>query len=765
MNAEDNRRDVPSEVGDSIDNAIDNSIDDFIDSTDSTDSIDLTDYEVQVMTNENMQDVTQQPPQAVSAAANGTDADIEELTIALRDEETNADRDERRWFKFRSIAFPGWLYAIFFVLFDLAAVALLQWGVSLKSTRVKLSSPTVGWGFVTKMWTDHNFVLVLNMLLWGLIYLILLMLINWFWIATPVFLAVAIIVSVIEHFKVQIRYEAVLPADLGFLGTNKGNLLSFMPPGAHWTILLAVVLFIGVAVVCFFLYRIDGRSGRMIRCEHPGLAAVVRLLLILLPGLFLTLYTMQVSTVGSWAKNFTTIMGDKPSMWDSVYDAQRNGPLVSFIRQLNPRVMEKPADYSEETMQALAKKYASDAKTINKTRSANMTDSTVVYVLSESFSDPSRVPGLKVNKDSMPNIRAIKSNTTSGLMLSSGYGGGTANLEYMGLTGMSMANFDSSLTSPYQQLVPSAHWTPTINQMWGAAKFSEAFHPYEASMYSRGTNYVKFGFSHFYTLTGDGKGNDIIKYQNKIDDSPYVSDEATYRSALESISASKSNQFIQIITMQNHMPYNNWYHNNDFTAESTDPAVPLESSETASIETYQKGASLTDEATAQFLEDLDKLDKPITVVFYGDHLPGIYETAGSDSNNSLALHLTDYFIWSNKASSSAGEKIDNSAYSSPNFFVAQAAEHMNAKVSPYLAFLTQMHAKISAMEPPVVNSIQGWDRIPEGQNIYLDRDGNPMAESDFDEETKQLLADYKLIQYDITAGKNYLKETKFMDLP
>lgn len=111
------------------------------------------------------------------------------------------------------------------------------------------------------------------------------------------------------------------------------------------------------------------------------------------------------------------------------------------------------------------------------------------------------------------------------------------------------------------------------------------------------------------------------------------------------------------------------------------------------------------------------------------------------------------------------QKIDNADYSSPNFFVAQAAEHMNAKVSPYLAFLTQMHEKISAMEPPVVNNIQGWDRIPEGQNIYLDADGNPMAESDFDAETQQLLADYQLIQYDITTGKNYLKDTDFMDLP
>lgn len=30
---------------------------------------------------------------------------------------------------------------------------------------------------------------------------------------------------------------------------------------------------------------------------------------------------------------------------------------------------------------------------------------------------------------------------------------------------------------------------------------------------------------------------------------------------------------------------------------------------------------------------------------------------------------------------------------------------------------------------------------------------------------QELLADYKLIQYDITAGKNYLKDTDFMTLP
>ncbi len=656
--------------------------------------------------------------------------------------------------------FPGWVYGVLFVIFDIIVVTALEVGVSSSSTRVQLSSPIVGFGFVSKMWTDGNFVFVLNVILVALLYLMLLMLFNRFWTASIVILAVGIIVAAIEHFKVEIRYEAILPADLGFLGSNTGNMLTFIPAGAHVTILVALGAFAVLLALILVLRHFDGRKGRMIRTDNLSLNLTSRLILLLLPILVFALYCIHVSTTDSLANKFSRALGDTPSMWDSVYDAQRNGPLVAFTRQLNPKIMDKPSNYSEETMKKVAARYQKEAETINASRTNNLTDSTVVYVLSESFSDPSRVPGLKTNKDSMPNIRKIKAGTTSGLMLSSGYGGGTANLEYMGLSGLSMANFESSLSSPYQQLVPSQHWTPTINQLWGAPVNSLGYHPYESSMYSRATNYKKFGFSHFYTLTGP----DVIKYQDKIDESPYVSDKSSYDSALEGIRSGKTNKFIQIITMQNHMPYHEWYENNDYTAEST-TGTPLGDDEQQSIETYQKGVEITDQATQEFLNELDALDKPVTVVFYGDHLPGIYSSASEDGNNSLALHLTDYFIWSNKASSSQGNKASDAAYSSPNFFVAQAADHMNAKVSPYLAFLTEMHSKVAAMEPPVVNKVQGWDRIPEGRNIYLDQNGNPMSTDDFDKETKQLLADYKLIQYDITAGKNYLKDTDFMTLP
>ncbi|WP_241218872.1 LTA synthase family protein [Bifidobacterium dolichotidis] len=663
--------------------------------------------------------------------------------------------------------FPGWLYAVLFIVFDLVTLAIVQWGVSAPTTNDSLNRVSL-LDMIMKM-GKGNFVFLFNVLIIGLIYLALLMLTNRFWIATPILTSVAIIYAVVNRLKIEVRTEPLLPSDLNFLHSDAESIAGFIPTGSAFLITMAVIVLVAIIVLCIVLNHFDGRHGSMVRgrtAATKSLAAIARILLTILPVSGLYFYVMQVGNVDSWAYKVSRAMGDTPSMWDGVYDAQRNGPIVSFLRQIHPTIMQMPDDYSEQTMNDVAKRYSEVATKINTKRSENLTNNTVIYVLSESFSDPTRVPGVKLNKDPMPQIRALKGETTSGLMLSSGYGGGTANLEYMGLTGMSMCNFDASLTSPYQQMLPGASWVPSINQMWGNPKNSIGLHPYEASMYSRAQNYKKMKFSHFYTLSGEDK----ISHQDHIDDSPYVSDEAAYKSTLEQVESTNNSQFIQLITMQNHMPYKHWYKNNEFKTTNKAGSEKLTDSEREDIETYSKGMEYTDDATMDFLKQLDQVNKPVTVVFYGDHLPGIYKTASKDEKNSIDLHLTDYFIWSNKASEVKGEPIqdipaDTNVYSSPNFFIEQVAQQTDSKVSPFIAFLTRMHQHIAAMEPPVVNKIQGWDRIPEGQAIYLNSKGDPMSVADMSKDTRELLHDYELIQYDITAGNHYLKDTNFMNLP
>ena len=152
-------------------------------------------------------------------------------------------------------------------------------------------------------------------------------------------------------------------------------------------------------------------------------------------------------------------------------------------------------------------------------------------------------------------------------LLSPGYGGGTANIEYQALTGLNLANFNSSLTVPYQQLVPTQKSPYSFNQIWNqkyGSNGSTAVHPYYSSMYLRNTNYNKFKFSYFYTL--DSKKP--IWHQHHIDKSPDVDDASAYQCILDLLNKQDTTnngnpQFLQLVTMQNHLPYNDWYDNNE----------------------------------------------------------------------------------------------------------------------------------------------------------------------------------------------------------
>lgn len=525
-----------------------------------------------------------------------------------------------------------------------------------------------------------------------------------------------------------------------------------------------ITMLICLTIICLILQFVDGRRcvipfhwRRPFRNVKTIIGNVTRIIAAAMSITLLCSFTWTLSVPGAWGYEWAKSWGDAPQLWNAEGDAASNGPIINFLRLAHPKIMDKPEGYSQEAMEALAKKYNSAATKINSTRANNLTDNTVITILSESFSDPTRVPEITMTEDPMPNIRALKQTTTSGLMLSPGFGGGTANIEYQVLTGLDLALFDDSMQSMYQELVPHQKNPFAWNQIWNTEygkSGSVAFHPYYKNMYLRDSNYKKFGFGKFYTL--DSKP--AITHQDRIDNSPYVSDAASYQNIIDQVNKEKHPQFLQLVTMQNHMTYDNWYSNNQF--DWADTTENLNDYERGQINTYAKGVNITDQATIDFLNQLNTIDKPVTVVFYGDHLPSAYQTAAADKDNTLVLHQTDYFIWSNQASASAGAKLDaeNTAYTSPNYFMEMAAEHMNAKVSPYLAFLSQARTDIPALERLVIGA-GGFDT--DTSTTYLDENGNAVKRKALSKQAKKTLHDYELIQYDMTAGKGYLNDTNF----
>ncbi|QCH31280.1 LTA synthase family protein [Bifidobacterium longum] len=676
--------------------------------------------------------------------------------------------------------FPYLLYIMVMAIVDSAAVLFIQWGTYTESTytapstvdeTTRLLNSIRGQltRFVAQMWMEQKYIWLLNFCVLGMVYLVLIFVLNRFWVATALFAIITSVFAVANHIKIQLRNEPVIPSDLSFIFSgNGGEVASFIPKDSQALVNNTITMLVWLTIACLLLQFIDGRRcvisfhwRRPLRNTKTIIGNCTRIVAVIVSTSLLCSFTLNLNTVGSWSHNWAQALGDSPTLWDAAGDASLNGPTINFLRLANPKTMTKPSDYSQATMQEIAQRYNKIAEKTNQSRSNNLTDNTMIMILSESFSDPTRVPGITLSEDPMPNIRALKNTTTSGLMLSPGYGGGTANIEYQALTGWDLALFDNSMQVPYQQLVPHQKVTETFNQLWNdryGASGSIAFHPYYKNMYLRDIDYKKFGFSHFYTLDS----NPPITHHDGLDNSPYASDAEAYQNVVDELQNSNHPQFIQLATMQNHPPYSDWYSDNQFKDADT---TNLPADEKTGVDTYIKGVSITDQATTDFLNQLDAIDQPITVIFYGDHLPGVYTTARASSKNTITMQETDYFIWSNEASASAGTKLDPAAaatsYTSPNYFMAMASDHMNTKVSAYIAFLSAMRAEIPATERLTLGVSGVTDNTP---TVYLDANGNVVSKKELSSQQKKLLNDYRLIQYDMTAGKNYLSSTKFFDV-
>lgn len=674
-------------------------------------------------------------------------------------------------------------YTIVFFLLTSAEVIFLQWGMYSEpeyekgteideTTKVLQSVGGQVTRFISQMWLEQKNVCLVSFMGLALIYLALIFVTNRFWIATLVFGVALTAFGVANSIKVQLRNEPIIPADLTFIsGGDTGSIMSFVPKSSQTFVNGAITFVIWFAIIIFALFALDGRR-RFIYCSwrHPIanikniIGNVFRILAAILSVVLLSTYVIGLGTPGSGTYKWAKDNGYEPQLWNAIGDAQANNPATTFLSLSKVKAMDKPDNYSQKTMESLAKKYAKEAQAINQTRPNKLTDNTVIMILSETFSDPTRVPGVSFTLDPIPNIRNVKNTTTSGLMLSPGYGGGTANIEYQALTGLNLANFNDSLIVPYQQLVPNQNNPYSFNQIWMekyGKNASTAVHPFQQSMYLRNINYRKFGFSYLYTL--DSKVP--LEHTGCIDRSPYVSDSEAYQSILDLLDKqqdSNSSQFLQLVTMQNHLPYGDYY---DTITSFLDANISedLSDGERWNINTYTKGINWTDQETADFLNQLDQIDKPITVIFYGDHLPGIYDTADMDKNNKTVLHETDYFIWSNSVSTSHDTKVNpiTTAYTSSNYFMPLAAEHMNAKVSPYLAMLTELQQEVPAMSRMIGTN----GGIGQGKATYLDHAGNNIKAAALSAKAKGLLKDYKLVQYDQTVGKNYLEGLDFTQVP
>ena len=534
---------------------------------------------------------------------------------------------------------------------------------------------------------------------------------NWR-ISMGILFSLATIVMYINTEKMASRNTPFLPEDLEMSGEAGGlasmiNLERFL--NMLFTIAVIIIITIIVNKISKKIWHFKFSRKQKIAIFIPQIA------LILICAHFLNLYTLEIRNL-SGKGTFIKVENLETSIdfTDQAYNYRTNGFILATISNLQAKTQKQPEGYSKEAVQKIVQKYQKIAEENNKNRKKLSDEKVnVVYVMSESFIDPKLGKHLYDygNKEPIPYTKKIKNSQSSGWAASSEYGGGTANVEFEALTGLSNFFLNSI---PYTSIVPANKDTPSIVKNFNENGYKTiAMHPYNRNMYRREVVYPNLGFQEY-------KSADGFKNNSKIDNSKYISDESAFNEVLAELKNSQKPEFIHLVTMQNHMPYEeNAYSEHNFSVNAKNGANP-ENAKT--VQAYLEGISRSDKAMKNFLSEIEKLNEKTIVVFWGDHWPGIYSEMFEKELNKNDIRRTPLFVYSNFKK----EKQDLGT-SSLIYNQILALNAFNSKLSPFQYLLSDLREKYPALTKQFVKT----------------------------DEKSDILKDFEMIEYDILSGNKY----------
>ncbi|MDT6399126.1 LTA synthase family protein [Enterococcus faecium] len=511
-----------------------------------------------------------------------------------------------------------------------------------------------------------------------------------------------------NYMKMSYRQEPIYPDDLKMI--IEIGLLKDMTGTMLFTVILAAAGTV-IGLFCWYMFRSlkKGRRFQLIR------------LTTLLVAIGLLGYISNFNN----PDNLLRKAYNKTALWIP-YSQKMNyyntGFIGGFLYNLKVEPMDEPEGYSKEKIKEITEKYQKLADEKNKTVEEESPN--IVFVMSESFSDPSRLNGVEVSGEPLADYYEVADQTYSGNMLSQNYGGGTANIEFEALTGFSMALFNAQLTTPYTMLVPKMDQLPSIVSALNAQSYqTTAIHPYNTSMYKREDVYQTLGFDQFISER-------TMTYTDTIENNPYISDESAYKEVMTLLKEEKTPQFIHLVTMQTHMPYDGKYDNLDYPAKTSDGSGTLD------LENYLQDISYSSTALKQFTEELKNLSRRTLVVFWGDHLPGIYSDTIQAKNDKQTLHETQFLMFDSKGE--LEKQTTHDAITSPFYFAANLMEQTNQTTNGFYQLLLSLEQELPAFE----------------RELYY-QNGQWYKEAQFNRSQQEIYDEYQLIQYDIVAGKQY----------
>jgi phosphoglycerol transferase MdoB-like AlkP superfamily enzyme len=261
--------------------------------------------------------------------------------------------------------------------------------------------------------------------------------------------------------------------------------------------------------------------------------------------------------------------------------------LSGFLEWLGIRpvpVVEAAADGEEASARPTAPRRAASGRPL------------VVVWQSESFMD---MRHFGVSSVDLPNLDRLRRRAAQwGRMSSIFEGGYTLRTEFSVISGLPPSKLGPDATYPYLNAgtYTDIAWPSRFRQAGWATRF---LHPYDRQFFSRDRALPLLGFEELVML--DAFDHD------KEHDGPYVSDMTLSKRLLQYCDGDhgKEGQFLFAASMENHGPWRPGRH-----GDSVDP-----------VEIYLAILQRSDAALGYLADELDRMERPAWLVFYGDHAP------------------------------------------------------------------------------------------------------------------------------------------------
>lgn len=529
------------------------------------------------------------------------------------------------------------------------------------------------------------YVLLVNYVLYFIIYSFMFAIINKLRIAVVASNVLIFILAIINYYKLEFRGEPFSLSDVVSFGTAMNVAGEYEIKLSYMIVTTACIFMLITAIVSRVRYSMHHKRTRLIT---GGLSVAM--------GVLLVFALFDTDRYSASADSIMKKLGIVNNVWNQPKNYSDNGMLVALTMNAQYLTIDPPEVYSLENLDNVvddvSSNYGISMLTGNEMSSYYCNRSiesdempNIICIMDESYSDFSQFDGVEISPDYSPFMDSM-TNVIAGDLHVSTFGGGTANSEFEFLTGNSMLGMPSG-SVPYQQYIDSE--TGSLARTLSNLGYSTvAVHPYIATGWNRPAVYEYMNFDSFVAMD-DFEDPEYVR--------SYISDQSSFEMVTElyeehEASGDSSPMFIFNVTMQNHGSYSKTYTNFEpDTVYVPDPGAYPEA------EQYFSVARQTDAAVEYLVNYFENCDEPTVICFFGDHLPsfndgfyemlmGVSDTAQLDPEQMQDLYMTDFFIWANY-----GIQTPEITDISLNYLSTLLMQVAGIPLTEYQLFLTEMY--------------------------------------------------------------------------